>query len=68
LVYESGDFYGRTVNTAARIAAHSSAGQVLVSAEVASHGASAGVRFTRLGPVAFKGVSEDVVLYEASRT
>ena len=67
LVYEGGDFYGRTVNVAARIAAHAGEGQVLVSDEVASHGASAGVRFSRVGPVRFKGVSHDVVVYEAER-
>jgi adenylate cyclase len=67
LVYENGDFYGRTVNIAARIAAYAGAGQVLVSDEVASHGASAGVRFTRLGPVSFKGVSQEVMVYVAGR-
>jgi adenylate cyclase len=67
LVYENGDFYGRTVNVAARIAAHAAPRQVLVSAEVVSHGARAGVQFTLLGPVSFKGVSEDVIVYEARR-
>jgi adenylate cyclase len=67
LVYENGDFYGRTVNIAARIAAHAGAGQVLVSEDVVSHGASDGVRFRRVGPVSFKGVSRDVVVYEAER-
>jgi adenylate cyclase len=68
LVYENGDFYGRTVNIAARIAAHATAGQVLVSEAVASHAAGAPVRFTALGPVAFKGVSEDVVVLEAHQS
>jgi adenylate cyclase len=67
LVYENGDFYGRTVNIAARIAAHAALGQVLVSEAVASHAAGASVVFAPLGPVAFKGVSEDVVVYEARR-
>jgi adenylate cyclase len=68
LVYENGDFYGRTVNIAARIAAHATGGQVLVSEAVASRAAGAPVRFTALGPVAFKGVSEDVVVFEAHRS
>jgi adenylate cyclase len=67
LVYENGDFYGRTVNIAARIAAHATLGQVLVSETVASRAAGASVVFALLGPVAFKGVSEDVVVYEARR-
>jgi class 3 adenylate cyclase len=66
-VYENGDFYGRTVNIAARIAAYAEEGQVLVSEDVVSHGATDDVRFERVGPVSFKGVSRDVVIYEAGR-
>jgi adenylate cyclase len=67
VVYENGDFYGRTVNIAARIAAYAEQGQVLVSEDVVSHGPGDDVRFRRVGPVAFKGVSRDVVVYEAER-
>lgn len=65
VVYENGDFYGRTVNIAARIAAYAEQGQVLVSEDVVSHGAADDLRFRRVGPVSFKGVSRDVVVYEA---
>jgi adenylate cyclase len=67
VVYENGDYYGRTVNLAARIAAHAEEGQVLVSEDVVSHGASDDVRFGLVGPVSFKGISRDVVVYEAER-
>jgi len=67
VVYENGDFYGRTVNIAARIAAHAEQGQVLVSEDVVSHGSSDDIRFRRVGPVSFKGVPRDVVIYEAGR-
>jgi adenylate cyclase len=67
VVYENGDFYGRTVNIAARIAAYAEQGQVLVSEDVVSAGSSDEVRFTPVGPVSFKGVSRDVVVYEAER-
>jgi adenylate cyclase len=67
VVYENGDFYGRTVNIAARIAAHAEQGQVLVSEDVVSHGSSDDIRFRRVGPVSFKGVFRDVVIYEAER-
>jgi adenylate cyclase len=67
VVYENGDFYGRTVNIAARIAAYAEQGQVLVSEEVVSRAASEDCRFRRVGPVSFKGVSRDVVVYEAER-
>jgi adenylate cyclase len=64
-VYENGNFYGRTVNIAARIAGYAEQGQVLVSDDVVSHAAGDDVRFRRVGPVSFKGVSRDVVVYEA---
>lgn len=67
VVYENGDFYGRTVNIAARIAAHAEQGQVLVSEDVVAHAATDDVRFTRIGPVSFKNVARDVVVYEAER-
>jgi adenylate cyclase len=67
VVYENGDFYGRTVNVAARIAAYAEDGQVLVSEDLVSHGASDDVRFRLVGPVSFKNVSQDVVVYEAER-
>ena len=67
VVYENGDFYGRTVNVAARIANHASSGQVLASAEVAGRGAIPGIRFTNLGAVAFKGVRDEVVVYDVAR-
>jgi len=67
VVYENGDFYGRTVNIAARIAAHAERGQILVSEDVVSHAAIDDVRFRRVGPVAFKNVPRDVVVYEAEK-
>ena len=67
VVYENGDFYGRTVNVAARIAAHAAAGRVLVSDAVHARCDLPDVRFERLGPVAFKGVANDVVVFEACR-
>ena len=67
VVYENGDFYGRTVNIAARIAAHAEQGQILVSEDVVFHGTSDDVLFVRVGPVSFKGVSRDIVVYEAER-
>jgi adenylate cyclase len=68
VVYENGDFYGRTVNIAARIAAYAEQGQVLVSEDVVAHAPVDHLRFRRVGPVSFKGVSRDVVVYEAERS
>jgi class 3 adenylate cyclase len=55
------------LNIAARIAAHAEQGQILVSEDVVSHAASDDVRFRRVGPVALKNVSRDVVVHEAER-
>lgn len=65
LVYENGDFYGRTVNIAARVAGHATAGQVIVTEAVVSHAGDPALQFRNVGPAQFKGVSEEIVLYEA---
>jgi class 3 adenylate cyclase len=53
---------------AARIAAHASAGQVLVSQSVAESVPPQGVRFVELGEQLLKGIGRPVRLLEASRT
>ena len=55
------------MNIAARIAPRAHSGEVLVSHAVASHADDDGVRFDHVGPVAFKGVAEDTVVYPALR-
>ena len=68
VVVQGGDYFGRTVNLAARIAAHASAGQVLVSQSVAESVPPQGVRFAELGDQLLKGIARPVRLLEASRT
>jgi len=63
-----GDYFGRTVNLAARIAAHAAAGQVLVSQRVAESGPPEGVRLVELGELELKGFTRPVRLLEARRT
>jgi class 3 adenylate cyclase len=65
VVVQGGDYFGRTVNLAARIAARAGAGQVLVSASVAESAAPAGVTFTELGALRFKGIDRPVRVLEA---
>jgi adenylate cyclase len=66
---QEGDYFGRTVNVAARIADYARPGEVLVSQEVvdASDGDGEGVRFAEIGPVELKGVSGAVRLHAAHR-
>jgi adenylate cyclase len=68
VVVQGGDYFGRTVNLAARIAAHATAGQVLVSRRVAEAAAPEGVRFRELGELRLQGFAHPVPLLEASRT
>jgi adenylate cyclase len=64
VVVQGGDYFGRTVNLAARIAAHAGAGQVLVSESVLQAPAPDGVRFVELGAVQLKGFARPVRLLE----
>lgn len=67
LIFQDGDYFGRTVNTAARIAAYASAGQVLVSDDVLQVTTDPGVEFVDIGSVELKGVSRPIRLHEARR-
>jgi adenylate cyclase len=67
VVIQGGDYFGRTVNLAARIAARAGAGQVLVSQRVAEVASPEGVRFVELGALELKGIAGPVRLLEASR-
>jgi adenylate cyclase len=64
VVVQGGDYFGRTVNLAARIAAHASAGQVLVSQSVAESSPE-GVSFVELAELPLKGFARPMRLLEA---
>ena len=57
VVFQEGDYFGRTVNIAARIAEYARPGEVLVSQEVVDVADGRPVTFTEIGPVELKGVS-----------
>jgi adenylate cyclase len=65
VVVQGGDYFGRTVNLAARIAARALAGQVLVSEQVVEAASPHGVTFVELGELALKGFSTPVRVLEA---
>jgi adenylate cyclase len=67
VVVQGGDYFGRTVNLAARIATHAGAGQVLVSQSVAESAAPRGVSFVELGELPLKGFAHPVRLLKARR-
>jgi adenylate cyclase len=67
VVVQGGDYFGRTVNLAARIAAYANAGRVLVSERVAERAPPQGVAFVELGELPLKGFARPVRLLEARR-
>jgi adenylate cyclase len=67
VVVQGGDYFGRTVNLAARIAGRAGAGQVLVSQRVVESAPSGGVRFVELGALRLEGFARPVRLLEARR-
>jgi adenylate cyclase len=68
VVVQEGDYFGRTVNVAARIADYAGPRQVLVSEQARKAAATAdGVAFERMGDVVLKGVPRPVRLYRAVR-
>jgi class 3 adenylate cyclase len=67
VVAQGGDYFGRTVNLAARIPAHAGPGQVLVSERVAEVGPPAGMALVEAGEVQLKGFASPVRLLKASR-
>jgi len=67
VVVQGGDYYGRTVNLAARIAAYASASRVLVSERVVEAAPPQGVIFAELGLVQLEGIAHPVRLLEARR-
>jgi adenylate cyclase len=67
VISRDGDYFGRTVNVAARIADYARPGEVLVSEHVRDRWEGDEVRFEEIGPVALKGLREELTLYSVSR-
>ena len=67
VVVQGGDYFGRTVNLAARIAAYASASRVLVSERVVEGAPPQGVTFAEEGQVQLEGFAHPVRLLEARR-
>jgi adenylate cyclase len=68
VVFQDGDYFGRTVNVAARIAEYARPGEVLVTHEVRDAAHEVPVTFTDVGPVELKGLSGTLHLHAARRS
>jgi adenylate cyclase len=67
VIFQEGDYYGRTVNVASRIAEYARPGEVLVSQAVVDAADGSPVTFTGIGPVELKGVGGVLQLHSAHR-
>jgi adenylate cyclase len=67
VIFQEGDYFGRTVNIAARIAEYARPGEVLVSQEVVDATELDGVGVTAIGPVELKGVAQPLSLHSVRR-
>jgi adenylate cyclase len=67
MIYDEGDYFGRTVNIAARIASKAGADQVFVGEDAGREVKPAGFRLEEVGRFELKGISEPVLIYEAVR-
>ncbi|MCD6021786.1 MAG: adenylate/guanylate cyclase protein [Actinomycetia bacterium] len=65
MIYEEGDYFGRTVNIAARIAAEAGADQVFVGEDLARAVEPRGFALRELGAFELKGVTRQITVYEA---
>jgi adenylate cyclase len=68
MIYDEGDYFGRTVNIAARIAAQAAADQVFVGEDLVREVEPRGYRVHEVGPFELKGIARPVTLYEAVRS
>jgi adenylate cyclase len=67
VVFQGGDYFGRTVNVAARIAEYARPGEVLVTDQVLDAADGTSVTFDEIGPIELKGVSGALRLHRAGR-
>jgi adenylate cyclase len=64
-MYRDGDYYGRDVNIASRMAARSAGGEVLVTRPVVDAVSAPHLEFERIGEVRLKGFSESTEVFIA---
>lgn len=67
MLYDEGDYFGRTVNIAARLAAQATAGQVYVGEALAGSVVEEGFHLLEVGDVELKGIARPVRIFEAKR-
>ena len=64
-LYRDGDYYGRDINIASRVAARSAGGEVLVTRPVVDSVSAPHLEFERIGEVRLKGFTESTEVFIA---
>jgi adenylate cyclase len=65
LIVRDVDYFGHTVNVAARLVDYARPGEVLVTPDVVAATESDDLQFTEIGPVSLKGLANPVAIYSA---
>ena len=65
MIYEEGDYFGRTVNIASRIGSRAGPGQVFVGEAVMASAAEVGFRLIEVGVFELKGIAHPVRIFQA---
>lgn len=65
MIYEEGDYFGRTVNIASRIASRAGPGQVFVGEAAVAVAAEVGFRLIEVGEFELKGIAHPVRIFQA---
>jgi adenylate cyclase len=65
VLFQEGDYFGRTVNVAARMSDYARPGEVLVTQEVVDAADDAPITFSGIGPVELKGLPSPIALFLA---
>jgi adenylate cyclase len=67
MIYDEGDYFGRTVNIAARIASQASENQVFLGEDLVRHVEPQGFQVRKVGQFDLKGIAQPITLYQAVR-
>ena len=67
MLYDQGDYFGRTMNVASRIASQAPAGRVYAGESLVEAASPDGFALREVGAFELKGIAEPMKLYEAAR-
>ena len=67
LLFDQGDYFGRTINIASRIVGLAKPGQVLVGEAFVGTVPESGFRLGEIGTFEVKGVADPIRIFEATR-